>query len=223
MQLKKLPHEQRPREKLLAVGSAQLTDAELLAIFLRTGIPGTNVLDLSKQLLCHFGGLRMLFSANFEEFCCQRGLGAAKYAQLQAVIEMSRRYFAEKAEMTDALCSPQAVHDYVVSQLKDQEHEIFSVLYLDSQHRVIKFEPLFWGTVDKAAVYPRVVVKKVMDTGASAVILAHNHPSGESYPSDADIAITDKIKHALSLIDVRVVDHVIVGNSLTSFAELGLL
>ena len=223
MQLKKLPDKQRPREKLLSNGSSQLTDAELLAIFLRTGLPGTNVLDLSKQLLCRFGGLRMLFSASFEEFCCQRGLGAAKYAQLQAVIEMSRRYFAEQAEFSDALCSPQAVRDYVMSQLKHQEHEVFTVLYLDNQHRVLRFEPLFWGTVDKTAVYPRVVVKKVMDSGASAVIFAHNHPSGESYPSEADIAVTDKIKHALSLIDVRVVDHIIVGSELTSFAELGLL
>lgn len=223
MQLKNLPSEQRPREKLLTFGSDQLTDAELLAIFLRTGIPGTNVLDLSQHLLSHFGGLRMLFSAPFDDFCAQRGLGAAKYAQLQAVIEMSRRYFAEQAEVVDALCSPQAVHEYLVSQLKDLDNEVFALLYLDSQHRVIKYETIFWGTVDKAAVYPRVVVKKVMDSRAVAVIFAHNHPSGESYPSDSDIAITDKLKRALALIDVRVVDHIIIGNELTSFAELGLL
>lgn len=223
MQLKNLPREQLPREKLLTFGSDQLTDAELLAIFLRTGIPGTNVLDLSRYLLSHFGGLRMLFSATFDEFCAERGLGAAKYAQLQAVIEMSRRYFAEQAEAVDALCSPQAVHEYLISQLKDLDNEVFAVLYLDSQHRVLKYETIFWGTVDKAAVYPRVVVKKVMDSRAVAVIFAHNHPSGESYPSDSDIAITDKLKRALALIDVRVVDHIIIGNELTSFAELGLL
>lgn len=223
MQLKNLPNEQRPREKLLTFGSDQLTDAELLAIFLRTGVPGTNVLDLSRYLLTHFGGLRMLFSAPFDDFCAQRGLGAAKYAQLQAVIEMSRRYFAEQAEVVDALRSPQAVHEYLVSQLKDLDNEVFALLYLDSQHRVLKYETIFWGTVDKAAVYPRVVVKKVMDSRAVAVIFAHNHPSGESYPSDSDIAITDKLKRALALIDVRVVDHIIIGNELTSFAELGLL
>lgn len=223
MQLKKLPNEQRPREKLLTFGSDQLTDAELLAIFLRTGTQGVNVLEMSKNLLSYFGGLRMLFSAPFDEFCSQRGLGAAKYAQLQAVIEMSRRYFAEQAESVDALCSPQAVREYLVSQLKDLDNEVFSILYLDSQHRVLKYETVFWGTVDKAAVYPRVVVKKVMDSRAVAVIFAHNHPSGESYPSDSDIAITDKLKRALALIDVRVVDHIIIGNELTSFAELGLL
>jgi len=223
MQIKDLPDEQRPREKLISCGSEQLTDAELLAIFLRTGIQGTNVVDLAQHLLAHFGGLRMLISAPIEEFCQQKGLGSAKYAQLQAVIEMSRRYFAEQAMLEDALRSPQAVRDFLLSKLKDEENEQFVVLYLDSQHRVVKYEPLFWGTIDSAVIYPRVVMKKVMEARASAVIFAHNHPSGYADPSQADIAITDKLKKALALIDVRVVDHVIVGHDVVSFAERGLL
>ena len=223
MQLKQIPQHERPREKLILSGSEQLSDAELLAIFLRTGIQGVNAVDLSKQLLSHFGSLRMLIGATHDEFCDQKGLGSAKYAQLQAVIEMSRRYFSEQAQLADALVSPRAVKDFLVSKLKDEEHELFVVLYLDNQHRVVKYEPLFWGSIDGAVVYPRVVMKKVMDSKASAVIFAHNHPSGSADPSQADIAITDKLKKALDLIDVRVIDHFIVGHDVVSFAERGLI
>lgn len=223
MQLKKLPNNLRPREKLILSGSENLTDAELLAIFLRTGVPGINAIELAKQLLSHFGGLRMLFSASYDDFCQQKGLGQAKYAQLQAVIEMSRRYFTEQAVLADAIRSPQAIREFLLSILKDEEHEQFLVLYLDAQHRVIRHEALFWGTIDGAVVYPRVVLKKVMDARASAVILAHNHPSGYAEPSKSDIAITDRLKKVLALIDVRVLDHIIVGHNVVSFAERGLI
>lgn len=223
MHLKQLPQEQRPREKLICLGSEQLSDAELLAIFLRTGTQGTNAIDLSQQLLVHFGSLRLLIAATHDEFCDLKGLGSAKYAQLQAVIEMARRYFSEQAKVSVPLRSPDAVKDFLRSKLKDEDHEVFSILYLDSQHRVLKYEVLFLGTIDGATIYPRVVLKKVIDSRAAAVIFAHNHPSGTTDPSQADIAITERLKKALELIDVKVLDHFIVGHDVVSFAERGLI
>ncbi len=223
MQIKDWPDQERPREKLIASGPEHLSDAELLAIFLRSGIKGLNAVDLARQLLQHFGGLRDLFSATHDEFCAQKGLGPAKFVQLQAVREMSQRYFSEQARYSDALNSPEIVKEYLRCRLADEVHEVFSVVYLDIQNRVLKYEQLFTGTIDGAAIYPRVVLKKVIDYNAAAVIFAHNHPSGITDPSEADIVLTDRLKKALHLIDVKVLDHFIIGDDVFSFAERGLI
>ncbi|MFT4923968.1 MAG: DNA repair protein RadC [Phenylobacterium sp.] len=223
MQIKNWPKQERPREKLLALGAGQLSDAELLAIFLRTGARGINVVDLARQLLRHFGGLRALFSAPHDDFCAQRGLGPAKFVQLQAVIEMSQRYFTAQAQYTHMLTSPESVKEFLRCKLMYESEEVFSVVYLDNQHRVMKYETLFTGTLDAATIYPRTVLKKVLDQKAGAVIFAHNHPSGNADPSIADIVLTDRLKKALNLIDVKLLDHFIVGNQVVSFAERGLI
>lgn len=218
------PAAERPREKLLARGAAALSDAELLAIFLRTGLPGISAVDLARQLLADFGGLRPLLEAGRAEFCRGKGLGDAKYVQLQAVLEMSRRHLAETLKRSDALCSPGAVRDYLAAQLRHRRREVFCCLYLDSQHRVIAFEELFEGTLNAASVYPREVVQAALHNGAAAVILAHNHPSGVSEPSQADLWITERLTQALGLVDIKVLDHMIVGEGAAlSFAERGLL
>jgi DNA repair protein RadC len=223
MQIKNWPVEERPREKLLSVGAENLSDSELLAIFFRSGIPGLNAVDMARTLLQHFGGLRALFAAPCDVFCQQRGLGPAKFVQLQAVIEMSRRYFTEQAKITNILNSPGLVKDFLTAHLSAETNEVFAVVYLDNQHRVLKYEALFTGTIDGTVIYPRVVLKKVIEAKAAAVIFAHNHPSGNADPSHADIVITDRLKKALMLIDVRVLDHFVIGNEIVSFAERGLL
>ena len=223
LQLKHWSSEDRPREKLIQQGAAQLSDAELLAIFLRTGIRGMNAVALARHLLSEFGGLRALLGASCESFCEQKGLGAAKYAQLQAVIEMARRYFGEEIMVQNAMECPEAVREFLLAKLQDEKHEVFAVMFLDNQFRVIRFEKVFTGTVDCAAVYPRVVVEKVLNCNATAVILAHNHPSGIAEPSNADVAITDRLKKALALIDVKVLDHYIIGHNVVSFAQRGLI
>jgi len=217
------PLSQRPREKLLQLGSTALTDAELLAIFLRTGVNGKTAVDLAHELLHNFGGLRHLLAADESTFCQHLGLGQAKFAQLQAILEMARRYLSENLQRGDSLTSPQATREYLSMQLRDRTHEVFAVLFLDQRHRVIQFEELFRGTIDGASVYPREVVKKALQHNAAAVILAHNHPSGVAEPSRADEAITRRLKDALSLVDVRVLDHFVVGDEVVSFAERGLL
>ncbi|TYK66589.1 RadC family protein [Colwellia echini] len=219
--LKDWPESERPREKLIQLGSASLSDAELLAIFLRTGVKGCNVVDLSRQLLASFGSLGAIYSATQQEFCAKHGLGKAKYVQLQACLEMSKRYLAEKIKNTDcSLTSSQATRDFLQSELRLETREIFAVLFLDNQHRVLLFERLFFGTIDAAAVYPRVVVEQALKHHAAAVILTHNHPSGMAKPSVADKQITQKLMQALQLIDVRVLDHIIVaGHQCYSFAE----
>jgi len=218
------PAAERPREKLLIQGAAALSDAELLAIFLRTGVAGKTAVDLARDLLGRFDGLRPLLMATQAQFCQAKGLGVAKYTQLQAVLEMARRHLKETMQRGSALECPQQVRDYLQSQLRDQAHEVFACLFLDNQHRVISFEELFYGTVDGAAVYPREVVRRSMRHNAAAVILAHNHPSGVSEPSHADVAITERLKNALELVDVRVIDHLVVGDpEIVSFAERGLL
>lgn len=217
------PLEERPREKLLAQGSQSLSDAELLAIFLRTGIRGKTAVDLSKDLLEGFSGLRQLLKADQQSFCEHRGLGTAKYAQLQAVLEMARRYLFEGLERGDSLTSPQETRQYLSSQLRDYQHEVFAVLFMDQRHRVIRFEEMFRGTIDCASVYPREVVKKSLEYNAAAVIFAHNHPSGVAEPSQSDERITQRLKDALSLVDIRVLDHFIIGDEVVSFAERGLL
>jgi len=224
MRITDWPAAERPREKLLERGAAALSDAELLAIFLRTGVTGMSAVDLARQLLADFGGLRPLLEAGREEFCAGHGLGDAKYVQLQAVLEMARRHLAETLRRTDALCSPGAVRDYLSAQLRHRKREVFCCLYLDSQHRVIAFEELFEGTLNAASVYPREVVQAALRKNAAAVILAHNHPSGVSEPSQADIWITERLTQALELVDIKVLDHMIVGEGAAlSFAEQGLI
>lgn len=222
MAIKDWPADERPREKLLQRGAASLSDAELLAIFLRTGCAGKSAVDLSRDLLIQFGGLRSLLSAGQSAFCEGQGLGLAKFAQLQAVLEMARRHLAEQLEKGDALTSVAAVRAYLTHQLRHRQQEVFCALLLDNQHRLLQFLELFNGTIDGASVYPREVVKTVLAHNAAAVIFAHNHPSGVAEPSQADRAITDRLQKALSLVDVRVLDHLVVGEGeAVSFAERG--
>ncbi len=218
------PEAERPREKLLARGAGALSDAELLAIFLRTGVRGKTAVDLARELILRFGGLRGLLSAEQENFCSAEGLGSAKFAQLQAVVEMSRRHLAEELARGEAMLSPQETRRYLSCELRDYPFEVFGALFLDNRHRVIEFCELFRGTIDGASVYPREVVRRALAMNAAAVIFAHNHPSGFAEPSLADKTLTDRLRHALDLVEVRVLDHVIVGDGLGySFAEHGLL
>jgi len=218
------PEGERPREKLLNLGAHALSDAELLAIFLRTGVTGKSAVDLARDLLTDFDGLRPLLEANQAAFCKHLGLGPAKYAQLQAVLEMARRHLGQTLQRTNAFTNPQAVKDFLASKIRHLPHEVFACLFLDSQHRLIQYEELFVGTIDGASVYPREVVKKTLAHNASAVIFAHNHPSGVAEPSHADKAITRRLVSALDLVDIRVLDHVVVGEGeMTSFREQGLL
>lgn len=215
--------EDRPRDKLLHKGAEALSDAELLAIFLRTGIKGKTAVDLARDLIADKGGLSSLLAANEEQFCQSKGLGQAKYVQMQAVVEMSRRYLEEKVQRGDVLDNVGDVKNYLKSRLQHYPFEVFSCLFLDNKHRIIEYEELFRGTIDGANVHPREVVRRVLHHNAAAIILAHNHPSGVAEPSQSDIQITDKLKQALETIDVRVLDHFIVGDELVSFAERGLL
>ena len=224
MAIKNWPAEDRPREKLLQRGSAALTDAELLAIFLRTGTAGKSAVDLARELLADFGSLKALLDADQQRFCLGHGLGDAKYTQLQAVLEMAKRHFNEVLQRGSALTSPEITRAYLSAQLRGYSYEVFACLFLDNQHRVIKLDELFRGTIDGASVYPREVVKQALYHNAAAVIFAHNHPSGITEPSPADKQITEKLKQALSLFDIRVLDHFIIGDGEPySFAEHGYL
>ncbi len=217
------PDEERPREKLLKRGAASLTDAELLAIFLRTGVKGKTAVDLARDLLVRFGGLRPLMQAGCADFCAPKGLGPVKYIQLQAVLEMARRHLYETLKRGDALSNPQDTRRFVVARLRGLPHEVFACLFLDNKHRVIEFEELFRGTIDGASVHPREVLKRALHHNAAALIVAHNHPSGVAEPSDADRHITERLKKALALVDVRLIDHLVVGEAVVSFAERGLI
>lgn len=218
------PEAERPREKLLANGPRALSDAELLAIFLRIGIPGKSAVDLARDLLQEYGGLRPLLESSRNDFCRGPGLGNAKYAQLQAVLEMGRRHLSASMKSGDLLTSPDLVRQYLSAQLRHQPREVFAVLFLDNQNRLIAYEELFFGTIDGASVYPREVVRRAMSHNAAALILSHNHPSGVAEPSQADQRITQRLQAALELIDVRVLDHMVVGDTeVISFAERGLL
>ncbi len=224
MAIKDWPEGERPREKLLLRGAAALSDAELLAIFLRTGVAGKSAVELARELMAEFGSLRALMGASLPEFSAGKGLGSAKYAQLQAVLEMARRHLAEALPERDALTDPAATRRYLKARLRDLHHEVFACLFLDNRHRVIGFEELFRGTIDGASVYPREVVKAALKHNAAALILAHNHPSGVAEPSSADERITRRLRDALALVDIRVLDHLIIGDGeATSFAERGLL
>lgn len=218
------PKAERPREKLLAKGAQALSDAELLAIFLRVGAKGKSAVALARDLVDHFGSLTRLFAATQAEFARFPGLGPAKYAQLQAVLEMARRALAEEMRRGDVLSSPAAVRDYLRLRLEGLAYEVFMAIYLDAQNRVLAVEELFRGTLTQTSVYPREVVKRALAHNAGGIILAHNHPSGVAEPSQADRWLTDQLKHALALVDVKVLDHFIVGGGrAVSFAEQGWL
>ena len=218
------PETERPREKLLARGPDALSDAELLAIFLRTGVAGKSAVDVSRGLLVQFGGLRGLLTASREELCRARGIGTAKFAALQAVLEMARRHLGEKLARGVALTSTADTKEFLQAHLRDRPHEVFCCLFLDNHHRVLGFEELFRGTLNGTAVYPREIVKQALKHNAAAVILVHNHPAGVAEPSRADELLTARLKETLSLIEVRVLDHIVVGDGdFVSFSERGLL
>jgi len=218
------PAAERPRERLLGEGADSLSDAELLAILLRTGVRGKSAVDLARELLTRFGSLRQLLAARRDEFCDAPGLGDAKFAQLQAVLEMSRRHLFEQLERGTALLSPEDTSQFLRARMRDLPHEVFAVLFLDNRHRVIAFEEMFRGTIDGASVHPREVVRRSLQHNAAALILCHNHPSGVAEPSQADRRITARLRDALGLIDVRVLDHLIIGDQeCCSMARRGLL
>ncbi|MDX1756390.1 MAG: DNA repair protein RadC [Marinobacter sp.] len=218
------PTDERPRERLLAHGPGSLSDAELLAIFLRTGTAGMPVMDLARHLIDSFAGLRGLMTASQRQFCEIRGLGTAKYAQVQAAMEMARRVMDEPLRQGSPLRSPEDTRAYLRSRLGTYPHEVFAALLLDNRHRVIHYRELFRGTIDGAAVYPREVVRQALEDNAAAVIFAHNHPSGVAEPSQADISLTARLKEALALVDIRVLDHMVVGHGeVISLAERGLV
>jgi DNA repair protein RadC len=227
MLLKDLPLETRPREKLLARGAGALSDAELLALLLRSGIPGKNVLQLAEELLSKkngFGGIAGLLHTSADELKRIKGLGPAKRAELVAVLELARRALQQQLQEKPLFTTPQAVRDYLQLQLGSRPHEIFAVLFLDSQHRLIALEEMFRGSLTQTSVYPREVVLRALALQAGSVVLAHNHPSGTAQPSRADEALTQTLKAALALVDVRVLDHFVVTPSQSvSMAETGLL
>jgi len=224
MTIKDWPAGERPRERLLSEGPASLSDAELLAIFLRTGVTGKSAVDLARDLLCRFGSLRRLLAASRQSFCAAPGLGDAKFAQLQAVLEMGRRHLAEELERGRPLLSPEHTESYLRAHLRDHPYEVFAILFLDNRHRVLAFEEMFRGTIDGASVHPREVVRRALQHNAAALILCHNHPSGVAEPSQADRDITTRLREALALVDVRVLDHLIVGDpGCCSMARRGLM
>lgn len=224
MAIRDWPADERPREKLLQRGAQALSDAELLAIFLRTGVQGKSAVDLSRELLADHGGLAALMGASLSRFCQSKGLGDAKYAQLQAVMEMSRRYLGDVLQRDQVFSSAASTRRYLQAQLRGEPREVFAALYLDNRHRLIRYEPLFFGTIDSAAVYPREIARRALELNSAALIVAHNHPSGVAEPSDADVRITRRISDALALLDIRLLDHcVVAGAEVVSLAERGQL
>src|SRR5450631_4221514 len=210
MAIRDWPRDERPREKLLEKGAAALSDAELLAILLRTGTPGHSAVDLARDVLKSFSSLRKLIAADRQRFCAEAGLGLARFAELQAAIEISRRQMTESLKLGPSLASPRATCDFLTAKLRDLEHEVFCCLFLD--------------TIDGASVHPREIVKLALQRNSAAVIVAHNHPSGIAEPSQADELITQRVKEALGLVDIRLLDHIIVGDGASvSLAERGLV
>lgn len=206
------PVDERPRERLLHKGAQSLSDAELLAIFLRVGVVGKSAVDVSRELLQNFGGLRALLTATRDQFCAHHGMGDAKYALLQAVLEMGRRHLAEEWQRGTCLDSPQRVRQYLSASLRDRCREIFAVIFLDNRHRVLKLEEMFSGTIDGATVHIREILKRALELNAAALIVAHNHPSGVAEPSSADLALTRRLESAMQLLELRLLDHFIVGD-----------
>ena len=223
MAIHQWPETVQPREKLIKQGKESLSDAELVAIFLRTGIPGKSALSLARELINHFGSLRGLFDASLDDFSAINGVGKAKFCQLQASLEIAKRYLASSLEQQAIFENPSQVKDFLIHHLRQEDREKFSVLFLNNRHHLIANETLFSGTIDSAAVYPREIVKRALTYNAAAVILAHNHPSGVCEPSQSDIAITKEVRNALDLIGVRLLGHFIIGEEVKSFAETGLL
>ncbi len=218
------PANERPREKLIELGAEALSDAELLAIFLRVGVTGKSAVDLARDLLTQFGSLNGIFAATENELSQVHGIGTSKYVQLQAIFEMSRRALSEQLQQRDVFKSPQAVRDYLVLKLGSLTKEVFLVLFLDTQNRLLASEEMFSGSLSETSVYPREVLKRALHHNAASVIFAHNHPSGIAQQSQADELLTKQLKQALALVDVRVLDHFIVaGNNTLSFSERGLL
>ncbi len=218
------PEELRPRERLIKHGPHALSDAELLAVFLRVGVTGKSAVDLGRDMVGHFGSLNAMFSATLADFSAINGLGPAKFAQLQAVLELARRALAEELRDGVTLSSPLAVKQYLQLLIGGKQHESFAVLFLDVKNRLIASEELFRGTLTHASVYPREVVKAALAHNAAGIVLAHNHPSGTPEPSPADHSLTQALKQTLALVDVRVLDHfVVAGRSVYSFAEHGQL
>jgi len=218
------PAAQRPRERLIALGAERLSDEELVAVCLRTGVAGKDAVALARELIGRFGGLSGLLGAGHAAFRGVKGLGEAKSAQLAAVLELARRCLREDLRAVDTFTSPGAVRDYLKLAIGVREHEVFVALFLDAQHRLVAAEEMFRGTLTQTSVYPREVVKAALRANAAAVIFAHNHPSGVAQPSQADELLTRQLKEALALVDVKVLDHFIVaGSQALSFAERGLL
>ncbi len=216
--------DERPRERLRLRGPEALSDAELLAVWLRTGIRGASALDIARRLICELGGLRGVVDADPSALLRIEGLGPARVCELGALREIARRHLASRLARGDAMASPADTRHYLTARLRGCEREVFACLFLDSRHRVTGFEELFHGTIDGASVHPREVVKRALARNAAALIVAHNHPSGIAEPSRADRAITERLREALALVDVRLLDHVVVGDGETaSFAERGWL
>ncbi|PNK92980.1 JAB domain-containing protein [Serratia odorifera] len=218
------PGELAPREKLLRDGAAALSDVELLAIFLRTGLPGVHVMQRAEQMLLQFGSLHQLIAADYAQFCSQKGVGDATYSQLQAISELAFRCFACQLAQENALLNPKVTRHYLQSLLAHREREVFLVLFLDNQHRVIRHQEMFTGTISSVVVHPREIVREALKANAAAIILAHNHPSGKAEPSHADRLITEQVANACQLLEIRVLDHLVIGRGeCVSFAERGWL
>jgi DNA repair protein RadC len=223
MTISQWPSAEKPREKLVNRGANALSDAELLAILLRTGVAGSTAVDLARQLLLDYGSIRGVLDADTNSFCSHKGLGLAKFVQLQAALEIARRHLSEDLEYGNCLTRSEQTRNYLRARLRDYKYEVFACLMLDNRNRVIAFRELFRGTIDGASVYPREVVKQALADNAAAVILAHNHPSGVCEPSQADIRITERLQKALALVDIRVLDHVIIGDEINCLSEQGLI
>ncbi len=225
MAIKDWNKQYQPREKLIAYGAKVLSDEELLAIFLRVGVQGSSAIELAEAMLHHFGSIRALMNASKEQFCSLRGLGEAKYVQLKATEELTKRQLNENIQQNCRQVQGSSdVKSLMKLELRDEPREVFKVMFLDTHHRIIKSEILFYGTINMANVYPREILRRIIDLNAAAIILVHNHPSGIAEPSHADINLTNKLKELLSVIDVRILDHLIVGeDEVTSMSELGLL
>ncbi len=218
------PLNEQPREKILTYGAKHLSDTELIAIFLRTGVRGKSAVDIARELLCEYGSLKKLFNTAPHQLCQKRGLGKAKYAMLQGAIELGRRYLEEDVILGEPLNNSVLTKRFIINRLHSYQNEVFACLFLDIQNRMISFDELFYGTINEASVYPREVVKRALKHNAAKIILAHNHPSGSATPSQADIEVTQLLKKALALIEIPIIDHIIVGNQgCFSFAETGLL
>jgi len=224
MSIKDWPLDERPREKLLARGASALTDAESLAVLLRFGTARRTALDNARDILQCYGSLRKLIASDRERFCAQPGLGLARFAELQAALEIARRQYAEDLRSGPVLTAPRTTRDFLFAHIRDLEHEVFCCLYLDNRHRLLHFAQLFRGTIDGASVHPREIVKQALRFNSAAVIVAHNHPSGIAEPSQADELITHRIRDALALVDIRLLDHIVVGDGVAvSLAERGLV